>query len=231
MPLKIIGTGLGRTGTYSLKLALEHLGFGNCYHMTELFQKPEGVKFFRQAEKGFEVNWDDLFGNYVSAVDYPVARYFRQITDYYKDAKVIHTYRDPHKWYESASRTIFMANRLPFKRLIKFAVHFPVKKEVRKRFPVLMYNRNLMKLEFGKDLTDRKYIIQKFERHTENVVKHFSSERLLLFNAAEGWEPLCRFLGVKIPSENFPYSNTFSEFMDKVEIIGTGKFLPQQKLY
>lgn len=229
MPLKIIGTGLGRTGTYSLKLALEHLGFGKCYHMTELFQKPEGVKYFRQAEKGVSVEWNELFRNYDSAVDYPVARYFRQITDYYKDAKVIHTYRKPSEWFESASRTIFMANKLPLKRLFKFAMLYPVKKEVRKRYPVFMYNRSLMKLEFGTDLTDKKFILKKFDQHTENVIKHLSSDRLLIFNPAEGWEPLCRFLGVNIPSENFPYSNTYKEFIEKVEIIGTGKFLPERK--
>lgn len=230
MSLKIIGSGLGRTGTYSLKLALEHLGFGKCYHMTELFQNPEGVTHFRQAEKGITVDWDKLFTDYNSAVDYPVARYFKQISDYYKEAKVIHTYRDPAQWYESARQTIFMANNLPLKRFLKFTMHFPFRKEIRKRFPVFMYNRNLMELEFGKNLRDIKHVINKFERHTDNVIKHISSQRLLIFNASEGWEPLCRFLNVPVPAENFPFRNTKEEFLNKVEIIGTGKFLPEIEL-
>lgn len=231
MSIEILGTGLGRTGTFTLKLALEHLGFGRCYHMSELFQKPEGLYFFNKAEKGEMVKWNKLFEGYKSAVDYPVARYFRQLSEYYSDAKIIHTLRDPHEWYESAYKTIFMANNLPVKRILKFASLYMFSKEIRRRLPVLIYNRKLMKLEFGTNLKDKKKIIAKFESHTENVIKKIPSKRLLLFNPSDGWKPLCNFLGAKIPEANFPFSNTFEEFLQKVDIIGTGKFLPEQKLF
>jgi hypothetical protein len=230
MPLKIIGTGLGRTGTHTLKTALNHLGFGDCYHMVELFQKPEGLHYFEKAERGEAVDWNRLFHNYNSAVDYPVARYFRQISDYYPEAKIIHTYRDPQVWFESAGKTIFIAGRLSMKRFLKFAAHYTVSSEVRKRLPVLLYNRRLMKLEFGNDISDKKKVIKKFEQHTENVIKKISSERLLLYNVSEGWEPLCKFLGVPVPAEKYPHTNTREEFYQKVEVIGTGRFLNPDKL-
>lgn len=230
MSLKVIGTGLGRTGTHSLKIALTHLGFGECYHMVELFQKPEGLKYFQNAEKGKEVDWNKLFLNFQSTVDYPGARYFRQITDFYPDSKIIHTYRDPEEWYESAVKTILKAGGLTIKQYIRFAAHFTVSDEVRKRLPVLIYNKKLMKLEFGNDINDKRKIIKKFEQHTEEVIKKIDSSRLLICNIKEGWEPICKFLNVPVPSEKFPHSNTHDEFYKKVEIIGTGKFLARDKL-
>ncbi|MBK8983269.1 MAG: sulfotransferase [Ignavibacteria bacterium] len=230
MSLKIIGTGLGRTGTYSLKLALEHLGFGKCFHMTELFQHPEKVKYFIQAEKGEQVKWDELFNGYRSAVDYPAARYFRQLYEYYPDAKFIHTLRDPDEWYESALHTIFMARNPDLRKFTQFALRFPFSTVVRKRFKVFMYNRKLMDLEFGKDLKNKNKVISSFKKHTENVLKHIPAERLLMFNAAEGWKPLCEFLNVSIPDVKFPYSNNRQEFLNRVDIIGKGKNLPEQNL-
>ncbi len=229
MPLKVIGTGLGRTGTYSLKLALEHLGFGKCYHMTELFQNPEGVKHFLQAEKGEKVNWEELFKGYKSSVDYPAARYYTQIAGHYPEAKVIHTHRDPEEWYDSAVNTIFMARNLTISRLIKFGLKYPFSRIVQKRFHVFKYNRKLIINEFGKDLLDRKKVLKAFEQHTENVIKRISSDRLLIFKASDGWEPLCRFLNVPVPKNIFPYSNTRDEFLKRIDIIGSGDFLHEEK--
>lgn len=230
MPVKTAGTGLGRTGTYSLKLALEHLGFGKCYHMTELFQYPEGVRYFRQAERGDKVNWEKVFYRYNSTVDYPGARYFEQITDHYPEAKVIHTYRNPDEWYESALRTILAARNLKLKQFIKFAFLFPFSVNVQKRLKAFLYSRRLIELEFGTDYTDKKKIIRKYEQHTENVIKKINPSRLLLYKVSDGWEPLCRFLGVPVPSEKFPFTNTHDEFMNKIDIIGKGKFLSERKL-
>src|ERR1017187_9395420 len=100
MPLKVIGTGQGRTGTMSLKLALEELGFGKCYHMYVLIEEhPEDIVYFEKAEKGEQVNWLELFEGYNSAVDFPVIRYYKQIMEKYPDAKLIHTTRDAESWY------------------------------------------------------------------------------------------------------------------------------------
>lgn len=229
MPLKIIGTGLGRTGTYSLKVALEHLGFGKTYHMTELFQYPEGIKYFNEAEKGKDVNWEELFKNYSSAVDYPVVRYFRQITEYYPDAKVIHTVRDPEEWYQSAKNTILKSGNLTLSKFIKFGFYFFVSENVRRRLPALLYSKKLMKLEF-EDIKNKQKAIKRYEQHSENVIRYVSSSRILMYNITDGWEPLCRFLNVPVPAENFPRTNGMDDFKKKVDIIGTGRYLPKVKL-
>ena len=230
MPIKIAGTGLGRTGTYSLKLALEHLGFGKCYHMTELFQYPEGVRHFRLAERGDKINWENIFSEYNSTVDYPGARYFEQITKHYPEAKVIHTYRNSDEWYESAVRTILAARNLKFGQYVKFAALFPFSSNIQKRLNAFLFSRKLIALEFGKDYSDKKKITGKYEKHTENVIKKINPNRLLIYNVSEGWEPLCRFLNVPVPEKEFPVTNTQEEFYRKIEIIGKGKFLPEIKL-
>lgn len=225
MSLKVIGTGLGRTGTYSLKLALEQLGFGKCYHMVELFQQPERLKYFKRAEKGESVDWNELFHGYNSAVDYPVARYYKQISRFYPEAKIIHTLRDPESWFESASSTIFWASKPYSLKILKLAVHLPFSHEARKRIPVLLYNRKLSELEFGRDLKNKEKIISRYNRHFEEVVKTISADRLLLFDPVNGWEPLCGFLDVTVPSNPYPKSNSRKEFLDRVNTIGSGKFL------
>lgn len=225
MSLKVIGTGLGRTGTYSLKLAIEQLGVGKCYHMVELFQQPERLKYFKKAEKGEKVNWNELFDGYKAAVDYPVARYYKQITEFYPEAKVIHTLRDPEEWYESASATIFWASKPYSLRILKLTVHLPFSSEARRRIPVLMYNRKLSELEFGKDLKNKEKVIKRYNKHYEEVIKTIPDNRLLLFDPKSGWEPLCRFLKLPIPLIPYPKSNTRKEFLDRVNIIGKGKFL------
>ncbi|MEO5907174.1 MAG: sulfotransferase family protein, partial [Saprospiraceae bacterium] len=109
MALKVFGTGQGRTGTTSLKLALEHLGFGKCYHMFELMAHPDQIIYFEKAERGEKVDWDKLFEGYQSACDMPVIRYYEDILKRYPDAKLVHTTRDPDSWYQSMMSTIFWA--------------------------------------------------------------------------------------------------------------------------
>lgn len=230
MSLKIIGTGLGRTGTYSLKLALECLGFGKCFHMLELFHKPAHISHFRNAEKGKPVDWSEVFSGYASVVDYPAARYYRQIASHFPDARIIHGYRDPEEWYKSAMETIFWVNRMPLSMMIKFGAYLPFKSEIRKRLPVLIYNRKLMYLEFGNDLFNKKEVLRRYEKHTENVLRDFPSGKVLVFDPKQGWEPLCSFLGVPAPPVEFPHYNKRREFKGKVEVIGKGGFLPEDKL-
>ncbi len=223
MSLKIIGTGLGRTGTHSLKLALEQLGFEKCYHMIELFQNPEDLEYFKKAENGENVNWDQLFKGYLSAVDYPVARYYKQIIDYYPGAKVIHTIRDPESWYKSASDTIFWASKPSSWRIMKLAVHLPFSPESRKRLPVLKFNGKLVDNEFGKDLKNKEEVIRRYNEHNEEVIRTVPKDRMLVFDPNSGWETLCNFLNVPVPDNPFPRSNTSEEFIKRVKIIGKGK--------
>jgi Sulfotransferase domain len=216
MALKIIGSGLGRTGTYSLKLALEQLGFSKCYHMAELFEHPEGLVQFEKAERGEVPDWDTLFQGYQSAVDYPVARYYKQLMIKYPEAKVIHTIRDPESWYQSASQTIIWASKPSVARIMKLMIKLPFSPELRRQMPILKFNGKLIELEFGKDYKNKEEVLRRYNNHNEMVMNTVPKEKLLVFNAKQGWEPLCRFLGVPVPSALFPQSNTRDEFINRI---------------
>lgn len=217
MAIKVIGTGLGRTGTHSLKIALEQLGFGKCYHMVELLNNPAGLKHFEEAERGENTDWDALFQGYLSAVDYPVARYYKPLLTKYPDAKVVHTTRDPEAWYESCKNTIFWASKPDAGRILKMMIRMPFSSTVRKRLPVLKYNGKLIDREFGSDLNNKAEIVKRFKQRDEEIERIVPKDRLLKFNVKEGWEPLCKFLGVPVPSTPFPKSNTTEEFIHNVK--------------
>ena len=104
--MKAIGAGFGRTGTMSLKVALEELGFGPCYHMTEVFEHPEHVPLWEAAVRGEPVDWEKIFGSYQAAVDWPAAAFYRELMKVYPDAKVLLSIRDPEKWYENAKSAL-----------------------------------------------------------------------------------------------------------------------------
>jgi hypothetical protein len=223
MALKIIGSGLGRTGTHSLKEALEQLGYGKCYHMVELLKNPSGLTYFTDAESGKTPSWDSLFTGYLSAIDYPVARYYKQLMKFYPDAKVIHTTRDPDSWYQSCTETIFWASKPDAGRIINMMIRMPFNKGIRNRLPVLKYNGGLLDKEFGKNLKDKARVLESFHRHNEEVVATVPKERLLVYKVQEGWEPLCKFLNAPVPNTAFPKSNSKAEFIENVKKISKGR--------
>ena len=109
MGLEVIGAGFGRTGTLSLKLALEQLGFAQCYHMFEVMNHPEHVPLWRAAHRGEPTDWEALFAGYRAAVDWPSCNFWREQLDTWPDAKVILTQRDPERWYTSVMNTIWQS--------------------------------------------------------------------------------------------------------------------------
>ncbi len=226
MPLKVIGSGMGRTGTHTLKLALEQLGFGKCYHMVELFKKPASLTYFTKAEKGEEVNWDGLFEGYQSAVDYPVARYHKQLMAKYPDAKVVHTIRGPEAWYQSASETIFWASKPSAGRIFQMLIRMPFSANIRNRFPVFKYNGDLLKWEFGGNVKDKDAVIKRYNEYNNLVISSIPKERLLVYNVKDGWAPLCNFLQAPIPATPLPRSNTKEDFKKGVVAMGKGADIP-----
>jgi hypothetical protein len=204
MALKIVGSGLGRTGTKSMQTALNMLGFGPCHHMVEVFAHPESMALWIRASRGEDV-WDEIFNDYQSAVDYPTAAYWREIAAKYPDAKVLHTTRDPDKWYDSASSTILS----PSSPATQAPPGSPLAAFIE---PITGHLRE--------HIQDRAWMTQYFRRHDEEVKAAFPPERLLVYEVGSGWGPLCKFLGVPVPSEPYPSENSRAEFIARVAAVG-----------
>jgi hypothetical protein len=202
MALQVIGSGFGRTGTMSLKMALEELGLGPCHHMAECMGNPANVPAWVKATAGEPVDWTEVFDAYSSQVDWPGAAFWREIFEAYPDAKVIHSVRPEEKWWASFSQTIakFMSQyeQMPLpphiQDMIKASISFIGDKS------------------FGGNWADKDTAIAAFRQRTEDVKAAIPAGQLLIFDVVEGWEPLCAFLGVPVPSTPFPRSNNTEEF-------------------
>ncbi len=210
--MKVIGAGFGRTGTKSLQLALEILGFGKCCHMEELLRNPAGVLQWKQAYNEEEVDWNKLFKNYESIVDFPDSMYYKELSNFYPGAKVILTVRDAEKWYKSVNSTIFSFDPgIGIK--LKMLFQMPFSATARNLFQVISLNqKSIWKKYFEGKFKDKKYSIQKFEKHIKEVQDTIPHENLLIFEAKDGWGPLCNFLNVDIPAEPYPRSNSREDF-------------------
>lgn len=218
MAIRVIGAGLGRTGTLSLKAALEELGFGTCYHMIELLSHPEQVRFWEAASRREPVAWDEMFQGYQAVVDYPGCRYYRELMECYPEAKVVLTVRDPDRWYESALATIYQAGRPPSgeNEGPPAPLPFPGDPQLFARI-FEMVRRDVWQGDFGGRFEDREHAIEVFNRHTEQVKAQVPADRLLVYEVKEGWEPLCRFLGVPVPEgEPFPRLNDRETFQNRL---------------
>jgi hypothetical protein len=199
MTLQVIGAGFGRTGTMSLKMALEMLGFAPCHHMIEVFQHPEQVPLWDRAAKGETMNWDDIFSSYRASCDWPSCAFYKELADYYPNAKVILTLRDPKSWCKSVSSTIMGAMRKPE----------PGQSAI---VPGIFAPLLIGEKTFGDDFSEA-HMIDVFERHNAEVKRAIPASRLLVFEAKDGWAPLCEFLGVKAPDVPYPKTNSTDEFL------------------
>lgn len=209
--LEVIGAGLGRTGTTSLKAALERLGYGPCYHMTEVFAHPEHIPFWEAARRGEAVQWDTVFAGYRAAVDWPAAAYYERLMHAYPEAKVILTVRDPERWYESARSTIHTVRDMASSPLFSLGARFiPRLRHLRRA--ALMVSGLAWDDTFEGRFEDREYATRAFERLNERVVERVPPGRLLIYSVSEGWGPLCDFLGVEPPDEPFPHLNDTRSF-------------------
>lgn len=219
--MEILGVGFGRTGTASLKAALEQLGYTPCEHMFEVISDPSRVRVWKRVGEGGPVNWADVFGSYRASVDWPGAAYWRELVDEYPDAKVILTVRDADRWFDSAYKTIF---RFPMRRHGRlqrgmFAMVsrvYPPAVEVPRMLNAVLWDRIFSGRAFEGVEGDREFAIKLFHEHNDAVKKYVPADRLLVFDVAQGWEPLCTFLGVPVPAEPFPRSNDADAFKQLV---------------
>lgn len=204
MALDVIGSGFGRTGTKSLKEALERLGLGPCHHMYEVIGNPPSVAGWADAFAGKAVDWDAMFAGYNSQVDWPGAHFWRQSAEAFPQAKVVHSVRPEEKWWSSFQKTIG-------KLSVTYA-DMPLPPHIREMMDAA-YGA-LKRETFLGDPLDHDRAISAFRKRTEDVKAAIPADRLLVFDVEEGWEPLCAFLGVAVPDEPFPHQNLRADFWD-----------------
>jgi hypothetical protein len=215
MPLKVIGAGMPRTGTLSLKHALEELGFGPCHHMTELARHPDRWPLWERAFDGEAVDWDAIFEGFGATVDAPACFLYREIAAHYPQAKVILTVRDPERWFDSMRATIYADGYRE-----KLA-QTPIAPFMAKMLGFAARRRGIGSP--GKPLAstppDRDAAIAGFHAHNAEVRATIPSERLLVFEARQGWAPLCRFLRVPVPETPFPHFNETGKWQNILPIV------------
>jgi hypothetical protein len=203
MALEIIGAGFGRTGTYSLKAALERLGFGPCHHMSEVIDSTEQIGLWGEVAAG-RPDFARIFAGFRSAVDFPVSAYWQDVLAATPGAKVILSDRDPEDWYGSFSQTI-----LP---LILDKAAWP---DTRRAWFEMIDKVIIGKAMAGR--TDREGILAAYRANAEAARALEAEGRALVFRSRDGWEPLCDFLGVAVPDEPYPKTNPHAEFFAAVK--------------
>jgi hypothetical protein len=200
MTLKVIGAGLGRTGTMSLKFAIEHIGFGPCYHMIDVWASmPESLRLWEAAARG-EADWGAILSGYAATVDYPGCTFWRELVAKYPDAKVILSRRDPDSWFDSVNTTIFG----PYSRQGIAAMGAQT-----------FFDGTVLADFDPSRMDDRAYMTDFFVRWNAAVIAEVPAERLLVFEARQGWQPLCEFLGVPIPEVPYPRVNSREDMLQR----------------
>jgi hypothetical protein len=199
MGLKVIGAGFGRTGTDSMREALNVLGFGPCHHMYEVIDNPEMKQRWRAFMASGQADWDSLFEGYDSCVDWPGAFFWEELAALNPGSKVILTWRPAEAWWTSVENTIlkFMESGDPESVGVRIA-----------------------RRVFGPGPISREVAIAAYEENVRTVLAKAPAGRLLVHRVGDGWEPLCRFLDVAVPNRPYPSRNSTS---DARERIGSGR--------
>lgn len=198
--MRVIGPGLGRTGTASLKVALERLGVGRCYHMGEVMTSPGASDLWVDAADG-RPDWERIFDGYGAAADYPACAFWRELADYYPDARIVLSVRDPGDWFESTRETIFSTET----------------SELIQSTPYKEFFEKTVWKDFGDRIHDREFMVDYFARHRSAVKDAFPEQRMLVYEVKQGWGPLCQFLELPVPDEPFPHVNSRAEFAQMLE--------------
>jgi hypothetical protein len=226
LAVDIVGVGFGRTGTLSLKIALEWLGFGPCYHMSEIHLRPERIRDWLAVARDGYRDWERVFAGYRSTVDWPAATFWRDLVDAYPSAPVILTVRDPEQWYASAEQTVYrQALRLRLAlagdrsrggTLMETSLSGAQLAEFHELIQETIWLR-----VFGGRFADRDHALAVYHRHVEDVRRGVAGGRLLVYDVRDGWGPLCSFLGVPAPHAPFPRTNERAAFNQ-----GTNAYVP-----
>jgi hypothetical protein len=202
MTLAVLGAGFGRTGTLSLKAALEKLGCAPCYHMIAVAQHPEHARIWASAAHGQGADWRALLGGYAAAVDWPATAFWREILDAFPSTRVILTVRDGAAWYASFRDTIVECSAGPAPpRDSPLRAVYDLTREL------------ILDGVFGGRAADERHARAVYEEHNRSLRESMAPERLLVYDLAAGWGPLCSFLARPVPNEPFPHLNTRAGFL------------------
>ncbi|MEM7334090.1 MAG: sulfotransferase family protein [Chloroflexota bacterium] len=200
----LIGAGFPRTGTMSLRAALNELGVGPCHHMAAIFMDEKQAPLWQAIVDGAEPDFDAIYNDYQSTVDAPGCFYYKELMEKYPDAKVLLSVREPERWYSSVIDTIYLSYLIPrwmewMPRIGMFSTIGPFLRLVRTM---------IWEGVFDKRVEDKDFAIGVFNAHIEEVKRVVPPEKLLVFSVKEGWEPLCDFLDVPVPQDRpFPHLN------------------------
>ncbi len=201
----------------SLKVALETLGFGPCYHMIEVFEHPEHVGFWEAAWRSEPVDWDKVLGDYEATVDWPACTFYEELLRRHPDAKVLLSVRDPERWYESTRNTIYELSKIIAGSWLSRVIFAFVGLFVPGVFEIgRMDNEIIWHGTFDGKFEDKRHAIEVFNRHNEEVRRRVPRERLLVYGVREGWGPLCEFLGVEEPDQPFPRLNDAAQMRRRI---------------
>jgi hypothetical protein len=168
--------------------------------MVEMFGNESQIAGWTDAIEGRPVDWQALLAEYVALVDWPGGAFWPELHAAFPDALVLLSVRDPEAWYKSASNTIFLAmDNLP-----------PEMKGWMDSVKQLLHDR------FSDDLQNPTAMMEAFERHNAAVRAGVPASQLLEWRPGDGWEPICERLGLPVPSEPFPVTNTTDEFRSMI---------------
>jgi hypothetical protein len=203
--ITLIGAGLGRTGTNSLKVALERLTGEPCYHMIEVIGRPDAVAAWERASAGSPADWDAVFAGYSACVDWPACSFWRELAAAYPHAPVLLSTRSsPQAWWDSMAKTIVQA------------VSQPPKHDLQARHRATLMT--IFRSRFCADWPDPDAMMAAYERHNQAVRDEVSAQRLVEWQPGDGWLPLCHALDLPVPDEPFPHVNTTAEFREFAEL-------------
>jgi hypothetical protein len=205
--MKLIGAGFGRTGTMSLKAALEQIGYGPSFHMIDLIRDATPLPYWQAAADGERIDWTEALAGWESSVDWPGCTFYDQMIETWPDAPVLLSVRDPESWYASCANSIHAAKEMALKGELQGAEEDPPSPEVLKMINDLIWNGT-----FHGRFLEKDYALDVFHRHNEEVKANVPADRLLVWDVKDGWEPICRFLGVDVPDTPFPHLNDTASF-------------------
>ena len=197
--IEIIGSGFGRTGTISTWTALTKLGFGPVFHNMTFSDRPELALRILDFANGAADSWPDILDGFRACLDFPCCLFWRDILNAFPEAKVLHTTRDPDDWYDSIRATIFEL------------IWGEKADEVANHSATIMNKELMLRRTFDMKMDDRAHCTEIFRRHQQDVIAAVPEEKLLVFDVREGWDPICNFLGVPAPDDDFPRTNTKEE--------------------